>query len=117
MNAHHATGSSSISPDFWAAQRSLVQAWTRRLLQWGSDATMNGQARAAAPVVRELVKGGTTWFAEPLGRSVCCESGVLWLCFDGDPRDIVLEAGQTFTCDKGSPLSIHALNAGMVRVV
>jgi hypothetical protein len=109
MNANHAAGSPSISPE--------LRAGTRRFLQWGSGATVKGQARPAAPDVRQLAKGETTWSVNALGRVVRCESGVFWLCFDGDPKDIVLEAGQTYRCDKGTPLSIHALDAGVVCLV
>jgi hypothetical protein len=41
---------------------------------------------------------------------------VLWLCFDGEPLDIVLEAGETHLCAKRPALSIHALSPSLVRL-
>ena len=35
--------------------------------------------------------------------------GVAWITLDGDPRDIVLEAGQSFVVDSGRPLIVFAL--------
>jgi Protein of unknown function (DUF2917) len=63
-----------------------------------------------------LNKSATTWVAKPLGRRVTCESGTLWLCFDGEPQDIVLEPGDTHLCAKHSALSIHALSPSVVRL-
>jgi hypothetical protein len=63
-----------------------------------------------------LNPGATAWVAKPLGRRVTCESGTLWLCFDGEPLDVVLEPGETHLCAKRSPLSIHALSPGVVRL-
>jgi hypothetical protein len=47
---------------------------------------------------------------------VTCESGVLWLCFDGEPQDIVLEPGDTHLSTQRSALSIHALSPSTVRL-
>jgi hypothetical protein len=35
-----------------------------------------------------LNRGATTWVAKPHGRRVTCESGALWLCFDGEPENM-----------------------------
>lgn len=35
--------------------------------------------------------------------------GVAWITLDGDPRDIVLEAGQSYVVDSASPLIVFAL--------
>jgi hypothetical protein len=41
--------------------------------------------------------------------SVTCEQGAVWLTVDGNPRDFVLKAGETFeTSDRGR-LLIYAL--------
>jgi hypothetical protein len=63
-----------------------------------------------------LNKGATTWVRQPFGHRVTCESGSLWLSFDGEPRDIVLEPGETHRCTQRSALSIHALAASVARV-
>jgi hypothetical protein len=75
------------------------------------------QRRAAGAESRvSLDKGRTTWVAKPAGHLVCCESGTLWLTFDGELQDIVLEPGQTHRCIQGSALAIHALAPGVVRL-
>jgi hypothetical protein len=88
-------------PDGWA--RSLV----RRVFE---------PRRAARPIEStvSLNRGATTWVVKPHGRQVTCESGALWLCFDGEPVDIVLAPGQTHRCAKRSALSIHALSRSVV---
>lgn len=69
-----------------------------------------------APVAGELDKGTTTWIASPLGRTVTCETGTLWLTFDNEPTDVILEAGQSHPCVKAAKLAIHALSAARVSV-
>lgn len=70
----------------------------------------------AAPGERQLDKNATAWIARPLGRTVSCEAGTLWLTFDGEPQDLILEAGQSHRCNKASKLCIHALTAARVSV-
>ena len=71
---------------------------------------------SARPSVRQLDKGATVWTAHPLGRVVSCEAGTLWLTFDNELVDVVLEAGQSHRCTKDSKLAIHALAAARVAV-
>jgi hypothetical protein len=52
------------------------------------------QRAVAAPAARQLEKNATAWVARPLGRTITCESGTLWLTFDNEPVDVILEAGQ-----------------------
>lgn len=70
----------------------------------------------AAPATRVLEEGATSWITHPLGRTVTCESGTLWLTFDNEPLDMILEAGQSHRCAKASKLAIHALAAGRITV-
>ncbi len=75
--------------------------------------------RAVAPAAhatRVLEKGATTWIAHPLGRTVSCETGTLWLTFDNESLDVILEAGQSHRCAKASKLAIHALAAAHITV-
>ena len=44
------------------------------------------------------------------GRVVLCLSGTLWLTQDGDPRDIVLEAGEEAQIDRDGLSILHALS-------
>lgn len=70
----------------------------------------------AATGVHGLDKGCTLWIARPLGRSVTCETGTLWLTFDNEADDVILEAGQSHRCAKAAKLSIHAMAAARVSV-
>jgi len=87
-----------------------LSRWLRRL----ASAAVAQRGAASAP--RALRKGATDWVRRPRGHRVSCESGTLWLTFDGEPVDIVLEAGESHLCTKASPLSIHALSAAVVRL-
>jgi hypothetical protein len=87
-----------------------LPSWLRRL------AAALAAPRRAAPARQSLDKGATAWFVRPLGRHISCEAGTLWLAFDGEPQDIVLEAGESHLCTKGTPLSIHALSPATLRV-
>jgi hypothetical protein len=73
------------------------------------------RSRESHPV-HELASGSTMVLCEPFGRRVECLDGCVWITLDGDPRDIVVEAGQTFTADRNQRALIHALEASLVRV-
>ena len=74
------------------------------------------QRAVAAPAARQLDKNATAWVARPLGRTIACEAGTLWLTFDNEPVDVILEAGQSHRCAKASKLAIHALAAARFSV-
>jgi Protein of unknown function (DUF2917) len=78
-------------------------AWLRRGLA--------GAAAARSTPAASLARGATAWVARPLGRTLRCESGTLWLTFDGEPEDVILEAGASHVCTKASRLSVHAMEA------
>lgn len=68
---------------------------------------------ALAPNVhapRPLARGATCWITSPLGSCIRCAQGTLWVTVDGCLKDIVLEVGESYTADRASPLSIHALS-------
>lgn len=90
------------------ARLAPLARWTALLQRW--------LAPAAPQAPQRLDKGATTWIAQPLGRSITCEAGTLWLTFDGEPLDLILAAGQSHRCDKASKLGIHAMTAARVLV-
>ena len=67
-------------------------------------------------VTQSLNRHQTLWVARPRGLLVRCESGTLWLVFDGDREDVVLEAGEERLCRKQARLSIHAMTSASVRL-
>lgn len=74
------------------------------------------QRAVAAPAARQLDANATTWITRPLGRTVTCETGTLWLTFDNELADVILEAGQSHRCTNASKLGIHALSAARLSV-
>lgn len=74
-------------------------------------------AAPAAPATQRLEKDATTWIARPHGRTVTCETGTLWLTFDNEALDVILESGKSHHCTKTSKLAIHALAAARLSVI
>jgi hypothetical protein len=68
----------------------------------------------AAPLA--LGKGATRAVQRPEGVTIECQRGCLWLTHDGDPRDVVLCAGQRYTSLLGQRLLVHALEDAQVVV-
>jgi hypothetical protein len=58
----------------------------------------------------------TLWVARPRGLVVRCERGTLWLAFDGQPLDVVLEPGEQRVCLEDARLSIHAMTSASLRL-
>ena len=82
----------------------------------GLLAVLKRTVAPAAPATRMLERGATTWIARPLGRTVTCESGTLWLTFDNESQDVILEAGQSPRGAKASKLAVHGLAAARVSI-
>ena len=70
----------------------------------------------AVSAIRELGAGTSTWIVRPLGRTITCEAGTLWLTFDNEPPDVILEVGQSHRCAEASKLLIHALASARLSV-
>jgi hypothetical protein len=51
----------------------------------------------------------------PLGITIECTSGQVWITLDNDPRDVVLAKGQTFTVDRDKRTLVMALYEATVR--
>ena len=68
-------------------------------------------------VVRSLGKGELMVAPDPLGLRVDCFSGSLWITHDGDRKDLILEAGQSYPCLRNSRMLVYALAKASVRVV
>jgi hypothetical protein len=47
--------------------------------------------------------------SDAAGVQILCRSGSLWVTLDGDPRDIVLDAGDHFTATEDRRALIYAL--------
>lgn len=64
-----------------------------------------------------MKKNALLSIARPQGCRIDCLEGTLWITQDGDPRDIVLMAGEYHVADRCPRLIVQALESGVVRVV
>jgi hypothetical protein len=51
----------------------------------------------------------------PRGRRISCIAGALWITFDGEPNDTVLEAGQSLVCEHDTPVLVSAFGMATWR--
>lgn len=70
---------------------------------------------AAAPVLT-LQAGTTLAVTHPRGQRIECLRGSLWLTHDGDPKDVVLAAGDCYTADRDARLLVYGLDAAELRI-
>jgi hypothetical protein len=64
-----------------------------------------------------LPRGALHRITRPLGCRIQCIAGRAWITHDRDPRDIILEAGESHTCDRPERLIVQALEALTLRVL
>ena len=50
------------------------------------------------------------------GHAIVCHSGSVWVTQDGDPRDIILRAGDAFTLDRDGPALVQAFEPGAISI-
>ncbi len=63
------------------------------------------QARELIPVA----KGSLLSLGQGKPVEIGCESGVVWITQDNDPRDVVLNAGERFVSDRPGTVLVYAL--------
>ena len=51
-----------------------------------------------------------------LGRTIVCHSGSVWVTQDGDLRDVILRAGESFTLDRKGPAMLQAFAPGSISI-
>ena len=61
------------------------------------------------PAATRLAKGKLQRLQDSRGLRVLCLGGTLWLTQEGDPRDIILEAGDEFVIDHDGASFLSAL--------
>jgi hypothetical protein len=89
----------------------------RRLFPCPGDLRANSAMRAASDSgVPGLHKGAIVAVPCPLQHEIACLRGSLWITHDGDPKDVVLEAGQSYRSDRRARMLIQALEDAYVRV-
>jgi hypothetical protein len=54
--------------------------------------------------------------SDAAGVQILCRSGSLWVTLDGDPRDIVLDAGDHFTATEHRRALIYALGSASLSL-
>lgn len=75
-----------------------------------------GRGEAAVSWQAPLERGQLRRF-EPHGvHSLRCVSGALWITFDGDPADHVLQAGATIEAEGRGAVIAYALENSVLRV-
>ena len=60
-------------------------------------------------------RGGVIRLDGAAGTAVTCRAGAVWITLEGDPRDILLEAGEAFVIDRQG-LSLVCAIAGPAEV-
>jgi uncharacterized protein (AIM24 family) len=50
------------------------------------------------------------------GHAIVCDSGSVWVTQEGDPRDIVLDAGEAFTLDRSGTALVLAFEPGAISI-
>ena len=79
---------------------------------------MHREKALTSPVPTEKVlgKGDTLALEQPVGRCVECLQGCVWVTLDGDRRDVVISAGQSFWPDRNARALVYAVKASRIAV-
>jgi hypothetical protein len=82
----------------------------------GVFAAAPARQRRRASAEHTLLKSRTVALPASRGLRIDCLEGCLWITQDGDPRDVVVQSGQSFTVDRDQRALVYAMEAARVRV-
>ena len=97
--------------DFVFPAAGLLRAWRR------PPAAVSVQRPFGALPVQELARNAMVNLPAARGEVVECLEGCVWITFDHDARDVVVEAGERFIVDRDTTGWVQALEASRLRVV
>ncbi len=66
--------------------------------------------------VHTVDKGAILVVLNPSGKTVTCVRGCLWITQDGDPKDVVIAAGDSYTLDRAGRMLVSALEDSSVML-
>ncbi len=75
-----------------------------------------GQVSGVRPRVQEIARDKILEIKQALGVTIECLEGSVWITLDGNMRDVILDAGQSFHVDRKQRVLIQALNTVRVRL-
>lgn len=52
-----------------------------------------------------------------IGHSIICDSGIVWVTQDGDPRDVILSVGGSFRLDRAGLALVQAFGPAAISIV
>jgi hypothetical protein len=84
------------TPDF------LARLFPRPATGPASRVTRRSWARVSRGTTQEIARPGKR-------ITVHCRDGQAWITHDGDPRDVLLQAAQSYTADRADRMTLHAL--------
>jgi hypothetical protein len=96
-----------------------VKGYTMKPLAYNSPATLNTICLGLAQVKNvslNLEHQGIVNVPDATAMSVTCVEGDVWLTLNNDPRDIVLQPGDTFTTPAHAGAIVYALKPSRVTL-
>jgi hypothetical protein len=84
-----------------------IRAWLLQVPPRSADASVHEMVLARRDLMR---------IERPQGQRVRCQAGCVWVTVDGDPRDRVLEAGDSFTPTSARRVIVYGLEDSRVRI-
>jgi hypothetical protein len=73
-------------------------------------------SRSVAQEVLCMESGQSIRFDGKSGRTFSCLAGNVWITHDGDPKDVIVETGQSYDVTRRERMIVSALRDSVVRM-
>ncbi len=90
-------------------------AWLHNLT--AKDVTPTSLRTPQPCAIQEIARNKILEVKQAFGVTIECLEGSVWVTLDGDSRDVVLEAGQSFVVDRDQRTLLQALDAARIRLI
>ena len=82
-----------------------------------SSIRQTGQVTGMRPTIQAIARDKILDINQALGDTIECLEGSVWVTLDGNMRDVILDARQSFHVDRKQRVLIQALATARVRLI
>ncbi|HLL10423.1 MAG TPA: DUF2917 domain-containing protein [Rubrivivax sp.] len=89
----------------------ILRKWLRILSPRFLD-----HSKVLEPVHLRIAEGQSICIGDAAGRTLNCLAGSVWITHDGDPKDVIVDSGESYRVTRPERMIVFALRNSAMRM-